>query len=58
MSFTLGDLAEIHIQRLADVADESRRARPATSQRRAPRRKRHFHWHKSAIRLPSGAMTK
>lgn len=49
-SFTLGKLAEIHVQGLVAGADESRRARRATSQRLAPRRTHHFHWHKKSVK--------
>jgi hypothetical protein len=59
-SFTLGKLAQIHLQTLVDVADGVRASRRATSSSRVLRRKYHFDWHrKSANRIsPCGAMTK
>jgi hypothetical protein len=58
-SFTLGKLAEIHIQSLVDCADESRKARRGTSQTPTPRRKRRFHWHKEiGATCPTAAMAK
>ncbi len=47
-SFTLGKLAQSHIQSLLDGASEARRTRRIT-----PRRpKHHFHWHKKVVRRP------
>jgi hypothetical protein len=43
--FTLGKLADIHIQSLFDGADEGRRARRATSQCTTPRLTHYFHRH-------------
>jgi hypothetical protein len=59
-SFTLGKLAQIHIQTLVEVADEVRAARRATSPCRAPRRKYRFDWHKKSANTisPCAAMTK
>jgi hypothetical protein len=51
-SFTLGKLAEFHIQSLVDGADEGRNARRADSKRSAPRRKHRFHWHKKVVERP------
>jgi hypothetical protein len=49
-SFSLGKLADIHIQSLVDDADEGRTARRATSHWRTPRRRLHFHWHKKSVK--------
>jgi hypothetical protein len=59
-SFTLGKLAEIHIQSLVDGVDEARRARRPASKRLTPRLKHHFHWHRKSVKttFPSTAMTK
>jgi hypothetical protein len=57
-SFALGKLAKIHIQSLVDNADEGRRTAGATSQRRTPRRKHYFRWHKRrAMASPKAMMT-
>jgi hypothetical protein len=59
-SFTLGKLAEIHIQGLVDGADKVRTARRATSPCRAPRPKHRVEWHKKSANrtCPSAAMAK
>ena len=51
-SFTLGKLAEFHIQSLVDGAEEGHKARRATSERRTSRRKHRFHWHKKVVKRP------
>jgi hypothetical protein len=48
-SFTLGRLAEIHIQSLVDGVGQGRTTRRATSQRR----KHHFHWNKKSVKTTS-----
>jgi hypothetical protein len=54
-SFSLGKLAEIHIESVVGDADEGRRARRATSQRLTPRLRHHFHWHKKRVKRPRQA---
>jgi hypothetical protein len=54
-SFTLGKLAEIHIQSLSDGAEKGRQVRRATSQCRTPRRKYRVRWRKRIVPCPSGA---
>ena len=49
-SFTLGKLAEIHIQSLVDGACGGRKVRRATSQRPTPRPKGHLHWRKKSVK--------
>jgi hypothetical protein len=57
--FCLGKLAEFHIQRLVDEANEGRTARRARSQYRSLRPKHHFHWrHESVNKAPSRAVQK
>ena len=49
-SFSLGKLAEIHIQSLFVGADEGRTARHATYHCRTLRLEHHFHWRKKSVK--------
>jgi hypothetical protein len=58
--YTLGKLADIHIQSLMEGAGKGRNARRVPSLRLSPRRQHHFHWHKKSVERPPhvAALTK